>query len=145
MRGNPWDGRTLDETLESVVILADAASKVGIVDKGTQGVHINGVRILRSGQKRGMKRAPHAMVKRRSAVKAAIGNMKSEGRTHARGPLNGTVGTLCARDGGTVQSVLLLLKNLRLFCARIAGADLYWLSWLTASLFEVDDLLQVHI
>ena len=52
MPGNPYDGHTLAEALEQVGILADARSKIAIVDKGYRGVDIEGVRILCSGQKR---------------------------------------------------------------------------------------------
>jgi IS5 family transposase len=68
MPGNPYDGHTLAETLEQVGILADAKPKIAIVDKGYRGVEIDGVRILRSGQKRGLTRTLHAMIKRRSAI-----------------------------------------------------------------------------
>ena len=34
MPGNPWDGHTLEETLEQVGILNDRQPKVVIVDKG---------------------------------------------------------------------------------------------------------------
>ena len=49
MPGNPYDGHTLAETIEQVGILADRAPMTVIVDKGYQGVEIDGVRILRSG------------------------------------------------------------------------------------------------
>jgi len=34
MPGNPWDGHTLDETLEQVSILTNAKPRTVIVDKG---------------------------------------------------------------------------------------------------------------
>ena len=56
MPGNPWDGHTLAETLEQVGILAEQHPKIVVVDKGYQGVTLEKVRILRSGQKRGLTR-----------------------------------------------------------------------------------------
>ena len=50
------------------------------MDKGYRGVEIEGVRILRSGQKRGITRTLKAMIKRRSAIEPAIGQMKMDGR-----------------------------------------------------------------
>ena len=80
MPGGPYDGHTLAETLEQVGILADAKPKIAIVDKGYRGFDIDGVRILRSGQKRGLTRTLHAMIKRRSAIEPSIGHMKTDGR-----------------------------------------------------------------
>ncbi|MHB1700343.1 MAG: IS5 family transposase [Acidobacteriaceae bacterium] len=128
MPGNPWDGHTLAETLEQVEILADARPKIAIVDKGYQGVKVDGVRILRSGQKRGLTRTLHAMVKRRSAIEPAIGHMKSDGRL-ARNPLKGAIGdALHAVMCGAGHNIRLLLKKLRLLCARIADAVHAWLA-----------------
>lgn len=53
MPGNPYDGHTLAETLEQVGILADAKPKIAIVDKGYRDVDLDGVLILRSGQRSG--------------------------------------------------------------------------------------------
>ena len=63
MPGNPYDGHTLAETIEQVSILANRQPKTVIVDKGYRGVQI-----LRSGQKRGITRTLHKMIKRRSAI-----------------------------------------------------------------------------
>jgi IS5 family transposase len=71
MPGNPWDGHTLDETVEQVSILTDMRPKTVIVDKGYQGVKIEGVDILRSGQRR-VTRTMRAMIHRRSAIEPAI-------------------------------------------------------------------------
>lgn len=46
MPGNPYDGHTLAETIEQVGILAEQAPTTVIVDKGYQGVALDGVRIL---------------------------------------------------------------------------------------------------
>jgi len=37
MPGNPWDGHTLDETIEKVRILTNIKPKTMIVDKGVSG------------------------------------------------------------------------------------------------------------
>ncbi|GKT22905.1 hypothetical protein AVHM3334_09925 [Acidovorax sp. SUPP3334] len=68
MPGNPCDGHTLAQTLEQVGILTgtDRPPATAIVDKGYRGVQIEGVRILMSGQKRGITRTLKAMIKRRS-------------------------------------------------------------------------------
>lgn len=80
MPGNPYDGHTLAETLEQAAILSDSAIHTAVVDRGYKGVEVPGVRILRSGQKRGVTRTLKAMIKRRSAIEPVIGHMKSDAR-----------------------------------------------------------------
>ena len=60
MPGNSWEGHTLAETLEQLSILADAKPKMAVVDKGYLNVKLDGVCILRSGQKRRLTRTLHA-------------------------------------------------------------------------------------
>ena len=113
MPGNPYDGHTLAETLEQVSILADTKPTTAIVDKGYWGVEVDGVRILRSGQKRGITRALKAMIKRRSAIEPAIGHMKMDGRLN-RNPLKGTLGdALHAVMWGAGHNLRLNMAKLR--------------------------------
>jgi IS5 family transposase len=118
MPGNPYDGHTLAETIEQVSILADRAPKTVIVDRGYRGVELDGIQILRSGQKRGITRTLHAMIKRRSAIEPTIGHMKTDGRL-GRNWLKGALGdALHAVLCGAGHNVRLLLRALRLSCAR---------------------------
>ena len=98
MPGNPYDGHTLAETLEQVGILTgtNRLPATAIVDKGYRGVEIEGVRILMSGQKRGITRTLKAMIRRRSAIEPAIGHMKMDGRL-GRNPLKGRWAMRCMR------------------------------------------------
>lgn len=66
------------------------------MDKRYRGVEIKGVRILRSGQKRGITRTLKVMIKRRSAIEPAIGHMKMDGRL-ARNHLKGALAMRCMR------------------------------------------------
>ncbi len=91
MPGNPYDGHTLDETIEQVSILANQRPRTVMVDKGYKGAEVDGVQIPRLGQRRGVTRTMKAMIKRRSAIEPTIGHMKSEGRLD-RNPLKGTLG-----------------------------------------------------
>lgn len=118
MPGNPYDGHTLAETLEQVSILTERKPTTAIVDKGYRGVEIEGVRILRSGQKRGITRTLKAMINRRSAIEPAIGHMKMDGRL-GRNPLKGALGdALHAVMCGAGHNLRLILAKLRLLCAR---------------------------
>ncbi len=121
MPGNPYDGHTLAETLEKVSILTgtDKLPATAIVDKGYRGVQIDGVRILRSGQRRGVTRTLKAMIKRRSAIEPAIGHVKMDGRL-GRNPLKSALGdALYAVMCGAGHNLRLILAALRLLCARI--------------------------
>jgi transposase, IS5 family len=119
MPGNPWDGHTLEETLEQVGILTDRQPKVVIVDKGYQGVEVPNTQILRSGQRRGVTRTLRKMIKRRSAIEPTIGHMKMDGRL-GRNPLKGALGdALHAVLCGAGHNIRLLLKKLRLLFAQI--------------------------
>ena len=116
MPGNPYDGHTLEETLEQVEILADKKPGMAIVDKGYRGVQVQGVQILRSGQRRGVTRAMKAMIRRRSPIEPTIGHMKMDGRL-ARNPLKGTLGdALHAALCGAGHNIRLMLKKLHV-CA----------------------------
>lgn len=120
MPGNPYDGHTLAETLEQVGILTgtDRPSHTAIVDKSYRGVEIEGVRTLRSGQRRGITSPLKAMIKRRSAIEPAIGHMKMDGRL-GRNPLKGALGdALHAVMCGAGHNLRLILAALRLFCAQ---------------------------
>jgi IS5 family transposase len=119
MSGNPWDGHTLEETLEQVGILTDRQLKVVIVNKGYQGVEVPNTQILRSGQRRGVTRTLRKMIKRRSAIEPTIGHMKMDGRL-GRNPLKGALGgALHAVLCGAGHNIRLLLKKLRLLFAQI--------------------------
>ena len=114
MPGNPYDGHTLAETVEQVGILAGQEPKTVIVDRGYQGVQVDGVEILRSGQKRGITRTLKAMIKRRSAIEPTIGHMKTDGRL-GRNPLKGALGdALHAVLCGAGHNIRSLLRKLRL-------------------------------
>ncbi len=114
MPGNPYDGHTLEEAIEQVSILAERTPKTVIVDRGYQGAELEGIRILRSGQKRGISRTLHAMIKRRSAIELTIGHMETDGRL-AQNPLKGALGdALHAVLCNAGHNIRLLLKKLRL-------------------------------
>jgi IS5 family transposase len=116
MPGNPYDGHTLSPALEQVHTLTEVKPKRVIVDKGYKGVDIDGVQIWRSGQKRGVTRALKAIIKRRSAIEAAIGHMKSDGKLGINW-LKGAMGdAIHALLCGAGHNIRMILRKLRLFC-----------------------------
>lgn len=116
MPGNPYDGHTLHEALEQASILTERRPKIAIVDKGYKGAAIDGVQILRSGQ-RTQSKTLKKMIKRRSSIEPAIGHMKMDGRL-GRNPLKGGLGdALHAVLCGAGHNLRLILRKLRLFCS----------------------------
>jgi IS5 family transposase len=89
--GNPFDGHTLAEALEQVEILTDHRPKAVFVDKGYRGADVPGVRIWRSGLRRGVTRRLKQDIQRRSAIEPMIGHMKNKGRLR-RNWLQGSLG-----------------------------------------------------
>ena len=70
--------------------MTQAKPKTVVVDKGHQGVKIDGIEILRSGQRR-VTRAMKSMIKRRSDIVSAIDHLTVDGKL-SRNPLKGTLG-----------------------------------------------------
>ena len=89
--GNPYDGHTLREALEQVTILTDQRPDLAVVDRGYRGHGVEATRVLISGTRRGLTSKLIADLRRRSAIEAEIGHMKTDGRL-SRCPLNGTIG-----------------------------------------------------
>lgn len=122
MPGNPYDGHTLAETLEQVGILAERQPRTAIVDRGYKGIELQGVKILRSGMRRGMSRTLLAMIRRRSAIEPTIGHMKTDGRLN-RNPLKGSLGdALHAVLCGAGHNIRLLIRWLLFIWACIGNA-----------------------
>jgi IS5 family transposase len=84
--GNPYDGHTLKQTLESVERITQVKVKRAFVDRGYKGHGItddsvrNGTAVFISGQKRGVTKSIRKQLKRRSAIEPTIGHMKQEGK-----------------------------------------------------------------
>jgi transposase, IS5 family len=113
--GNPYDGHTLKEALEQVAILTDQRPDLAVVDRGYRGHGVEATRVLISGTRRGLTPKLIADLRRRSAIEAEIGHMKTDGRL-SRCPLKGTTGdaifaVLCA-CGHNVRKILAHLRSL---------------------------------
>lgn len=115
--GNPYDGHTLAEALEQKEILTDTPTKLVCVDRGYKGHWIENSQVLISGQKRGMTTSLKKKLKRRSAIEATIGHMKTEGRLN-RCTLKGQLGdAMFALLCGAGHNLRLILNFLRDFLA----------------------------
>ena len=78
--GNPYDGHTLGAVIDATEKLTGCAVERGYVYKGYRGHNAaNPRRMFISGQKRGVFGVIKRELRRRSAIEAVIGHMKSEG------------------------------------------------------------------
>jgi IS5 family transposase len=118
---------TFTEGLFTLKELVDFVHCQPPATKGNKGAEVDGVQILRSGQRRGVTRTMKAMIKRRSAIEPTIGHMKSDGRLD-RNPLKGALGdALHAVLCGAGHNIRLLLSLLRLFVAHLMSITLAFL------------------
>lgn len=122
--GNPYDGHTLIPALEQVEILTDQRPNLAVVDRGYRGHGALKTRVLISGTRRGLTPKLIADLRRRSAIEAEIGHMKTDGRL-SRSPLKGTLGdALFAVLCGCGHNIRKILAHLRALLALIIGAIL---------------------
>lgn len=125
--GNPYDGHTLGRALEQAEMISKSRIHTVVVDRGYKGAKVEGVQILRPGQRRGVTRAIRAKIRRRSAIEAVISHMKTHGKL-GRNWLKGACGDavhaiLCAAG----YNIRLLIRRLWL---SFAWMLFIWHEWL---------------
>ena len=117
--GNPYDGHTLKDTVSQAVQMTGVEAKRIYVDKGFRGHdYEGGADVIPSGRKRGLSPQMKRELKRRSAIEATIGHMKTDGRldrNYLKGQTGDAVNALLAAAG----------HNMRL----ILNALAFWLVW----------------
>ncbi|KKB63744.1 transposase [Robbsia andropogonis] len=116
MPGNPYDGHMLAEALEQAAILRYVTANIAAVERGYRGVAISGVKIYYPGPRRGITRGLRAMINRRSAIEAAIGHMKSDGKLDwnwFKGALGDAIHAVMC---GTGHNLRMILRKPRCFC-----------------------------
>ena len=78
---NPYDGHTLDQTISQAVEIGGVDPDRIYVDKGFRGHNYKGeAAVIIAGQRRGLTPTIRRELKRRSAIEASIGHMKTDGR-----------------------------------------------------------------
>ena len=78
--GNPYDGQTLGNVIEETQAMTGVEIQRVYVDKGYRGHDApKPLRVFRSGQKRGVFGVIKKELRRRSAVEAVIGHLKTDG------------------------------------------------------------------
>ena len=118
--GNPYDGHTLAATVDQAVEIGGVDPERIYVDKGYRGHDYAGSgSVMIAGSKRGLTATMKRELKRRSAIEATIGHMKTDGRLDRN--------FLLGHAGDAINALLVAAAhNLRLTLAVLA----LWLAWM---------------
>lgn len=123
--GNPYDGHTLRPALEQVEILTDQRPELAVVDRGYRGHGEEKTRVLISGTRRGLTPKLITDLRRRSAIEAEIGHMKTDGRL-----------SRCSLKGATGDALFAVLcacgHNIRKILAHLRA----WLAWIGVTILN---------
>jgi transposase, IS5 family len=124
---NPYDGHTLDHTVAQAVEIGGIDPERIYVDKGFRGHDYKGpATVFIAGQKRGLTPTIRRELKRRSAIEATIGHMKTDGRLDRN--------YLLGHDGDAINALLVAAAhNLRLVIKAIALWRAYILAAITTA------------
>ena len=121
---NPYDGHTLQGTLDQAEAMTGVAVVRAYADKGYKGHDYEGeARVMLSGSKRGLTPQMKRELRRRSAIEAMIGHAKNDGRlgrNYLLGHDGDKINALLAAAGHNLR---LILNKLRSLFARVL-ADL---------------------
>lgn len=102
-----------------MAILTDQCPDLAVVDRGYRGHGVEATRVLISGTRRGLTPKLTADLRRRSAIEAEIGHMKTDGRL-SRCPLKGTAGdAVFAVLNACGHNIRKILAHLRAWLASI--------------------------
>src|SRR4249920_1401426 len=114
--GNPYDGHTLRAAIDDTERLTGCAIERAYVDKGYRGHDTeNPHRGFISGQKRGVFGLIKRELRRRSAIEAVIGHMKTDGhlgRCHLKGRRGDAANAVLTAVGYNLRLVLAWLRAL---------------------------------
>jgi len=114
--GNPYDGHTLGAAIAATERLTGRSIERAYVDKGYRGHTAEDPRrVFISGQKRGVFGNIKRELRRRSAIEATIGHMKTDGhlgRCYLKGAAGDAANVILSAVGNNLRRVLAWLKLL---------------------------------
>jgi IS5 family transposase len=114
--GHPYDGHTLGTIIEATEKLTGLAIERAYVDKGYRGHRTeNPRRVFISGQKRGVFGVIKRELRRRSAIEAVIGHMKTDGhlaRCYLKGRQGDAANAILSAVGYNFRLILAWLRVL---------------------------------
>jgi IS5 family transposase len=125
--GNPYDGHTLAEVIEETRALTGREIERVYVDKGYRGHDApKPLRVFVSGQKRGVHGAIRRELRRRAAIEAVIGHMKTDGhlgRNYLKGRHGDHANAVLTAAGYNFRLILNWLRALLREILRAVIAD----------------------
>jgi transposase, IS5 family len=114
--GNPYDGHTLGAVIDATERLTGCPIERAYVDKGYRGHRTTDPRrVFISGQKRGVFGVIKRELRRRSAIEAVIGHMKTDGhlgRCYLKGREGDAANTILTAVGHNLRLILAWLRLL---------------------------------
>jgi IS5 family transposase len=121
--GNPYDGHTLQATMDQAEAMSGVEVQRIYADKGYRGHDYAGqAQVMLSGRSRGLSPQMRRELKRRSAIEPMIGHAKNDGRlgrNYLLGEDGDKINALLAAAGHNLR---LVLNRLRLLLRRILAA-----------------------
>jgi len=115
-RGNPYDGHTLGQVIEETQALTGREIERVYADKGYRGHDApKPLRVFLSGQRRGVHGQIKRELRRRSAIEAAIGHMKTDGhlgRNYLKGRHGDQINAVLSAVGYNFRLILAWLRIL---------------------------------
>ena len=123
LEGNPYDGHTLDATVDQVIAMTDVEPARIYVDLGYRGHdYAKTDRVFITRQRRGLTPTIKRELRRRSAIEPMIGHVKADGRlgrNHLLGAAGDAINALLVAAGHNLR---LILNWLRLIIAWLMAA-----------------------
>src|SRR5215204_6461909 len=123
LEGNPYDGHTLNATMDQVIAMTGIEPERTYVDRGYRGHdYARKERVFIAGQRRGLTPTIKREMKRRSAIEPMIGHMKEDGRlgrNHLLGAAGDAINALLVAAGHNLR---LILNWIRFFVAWFIAA-----------------------
>jgi transposase, IS5 family len=112
--GNPYDGHTLERTIDQVAALTGTLPKQAYVDRGYRAHRLGRLAVWIAGTKRGVTAWIKQRLKRRNAIEPVIGHMKSDGRldrNFLKGEMGDAVNALLCASGHNLRKILNHLRS----------------------------------
>lgn len=119
VHGNPYDGHTLQSSIEQTERITKVKVKESYLDRGYKGNDAKDVQTFISGQRRGISKVQAKKLKRRSAIEPHIGHMKKIGKLglcRLKGKLGDEINATLAAAGYNMKLILNYLRN---YCPKI--------------------------
>ena len=109
LQGNPYDGHTLEGSLQQVLNLTGIKVDQAFVDQGYKGHSVQDTEVFFSRQKRGVTKTLKKHIKRRQAIEPIIGHLKEDGklgRNYLKGIKGNEINALLSGAGFNIRTIL---------------------------------------